>query len=70
MRALGAWLAAQNFDPQGRSAAALSALYAGRNFATRAAQTYIQFLSRSYPTIEDPIFPEDPRYSAHIIRRP
>jgi Domain of unknown function (DUF4157)/LysM domain len=69
-QALGAWLAAQNFDPQGRSAAALSALYAGRNFATRAAQTYIQFLSRSYPNIEDPIFPEDPRYSAHIIRRP
>lgn len=69
-RALADWLAAQSFDPQGRTGAALSRLYAGGNFATRAANTYIQFLSRAYPTIEDPIFPQDPRYNAHIIRRP
>lgn len=70
--ALATWLAAQRFDPKGRTAAELSKLYSGSGsrFSAQAAQTSIQFLSRGYPTIEDPIFPEDPRYARHIIRRP
>ena len=68
--ALSGWLAAQQFDPNGRAAAVLSQLYAGKKFAKRADKTYIQFLSHAYPCIEDPIFPEDPRYKGHIIRRP
>lgn len=67
---IGAWLEKQKFDPKGRTAAQLSALYAGRNFSRKAATTYINFLSRSYPTIEDAVFPEDQRYDKHIIRRP
>ena len=67
---LGAWLEKQQFDPKGRSAAQLSALYAGANFSTQAARTHLNFLSRDYPNIVDPIFPEDQRYSKHIIRRP
>ncbi|MEP7272296.1 MAG: hypothetical protein ABI882_12400, partial [Acidobacteriota bacterium] len=67
---LGAWLEKQQFDPRGRTAAQLSALYAGSSFAAQAAKTYISFLSRDYPNIVDPIFPEDPRYSKHIIKRP
>ncbi len=66
---IGAWLAKQQFDPKGRTAAELSKLYAGK-FTEQAAKTYMNFLSRGYPKIEDPIFPEDPRYSKHIIRRP
>jgi hypothetical protein len=27
-----------------------------------------QFLTRSFPKAEDPIFPDDPRYAGHIIR--
>ena len=69
-RNLADWLAAQRFDPRGRTAAQLSRLYAGRRFRRSATNTYIQFLSRTYPNIEDPIFPEDPRYNGHIIRRP
>ncbi len=69
-RALGDWLAAQNFDPQGRTGAVLSQLYAGNRFANRAATTFIEFLSRGLSTVVDPIFPQDPRYNAHIIRRP
>jgi hypothetical protein len=69
-KALGDWLARQRFDPKGRTAAVLSTLYAGKKFPAAVKNTYIQFLSRSYPQIEDPIFPEDPRYDKHIIRRP
>jgi len=69
-KAIGAWLEKQQFDPKGRTAAQLSALYAGKNFTKKAATTYINFLSRSYPTIEDPVFPEDLRYARHIISRP
>jgi hypothetical protein len=56
---LASWLEKQHFDPQGRTAAQLSALYAGGRFSAQAAKTYINFLSRSYPNIVDPIFPDD-----------
>jgi hypothetical protein len=69
-RALSDWLAAQRFDPKGRTAEVLSKLYAGKKFSGQAAKTYIQFLSHSYPTVLDPIFPEDSRYQGHIIYRP
>jgi hypothetical protein len=69
-QAIGDWLAAQKFDPAGHTAAELSALYKGSKFTKQADQTYINFLSRDYPTIVDPIFPEDPRYDKHIIRKP
>ena len=68
-KAIGDWLAAQKFDPKGRSANALSKLYK-RNFSKAAAKTYINLLSRGYPNVVHPIFPEDPRYDKHIIRRP
>ena len=71
-KALGEWLARQSFDPKGRTAKELSKLYAGSAAAFEKARkgTYIQFLSREYPGVVDPIFPEDPRYEKHIIRRP
>ena len=68
--ALAAWLEKQQFDPKGRTAAQLQALYAGSNFEAQAAKTHINFLSNTYPSIEDPIFPEDQRYAKHIIKRP
>lgn len=68
--AIAAWLARQQFDPRGRTAAALSRLYAGRNFERVMRQTFVTFLSRSYPQVEDPIWPDDPRFPSHIIRRP
>jgi hypothetical protein len=66
---LGGWLAKQHWDPNGRTAAALSGLYR-KDFGKAAARTFIEFLSHGYPQIVDPIFPDDPRYSAHIIGRP
>ena len=71
-KAIAEWLERQKFDPKGRTAKELSKLYAGNANAFEAARkkTWIQFLSRSYPTVVDPIFPEDPRYEKHIIRRP
>lgn len=68
-KALAEWLVAQKFDPKGRTAVALSKHYKKR-FRKAAERTYIGLLSRSYPTIVDPIFPEDPRHDKHIIRRP
>ena len=70
--AVGGWLASQKFDPKGRTAVELSKLYLGgaRRFEAARRGTYVQFLSRGYPIIEDPIFPEDPRYDKHIICRP
>jgi hypothetical protein len=67
--ALGRWLAAQRFDPRGRTAQALSRLFAA-NFGATAMRLHMNFLSRSFPQVEDPIFPDDPRFQAHIIRRP
>lgn len=71
-QALGKWLAAQKFDPKGRTAAELSKLFPAGNKAFEKARKgrYIQFLSRDYPNVADPIFPDDPRYDKHIIRRP
>ena len=67
--AVAKWLEAQKFDPKGRTAAVLSKLFAG-GFEAQRKKTYIQFLSHSYPSVKDPIFPEDPRYDKHIIRKP
>lgn len=67
--ALGQWLSQQKWDPQGRTASALSALYT-KNFSGAAGRTFIEFLSRGYPQIVDPIFPDDPRYAGHIKRQP
>jgi hypothetical protein len=66
---LADWLAKQQWDPKGRTAAVLSSLYQA-DFSKAAGRTYVEFLSREYPNIVDPIFPDDPRYAAHIIRRP
>jgi hypothetical protein len=67
--ALAAWLAQQRWDPRGRTAAALASTYRA-NFPRAVAGTYIEFLSRGYPQIVDPIFPDDPEYAPHIISRP
>ena len=71
-QATGDWLAAQKFDPKGRAAGKLAKAFKGdaKAFETARKGTYIQFFSRDYPAIVDPIFPEDPRYDKHIIRRP
>jgi hypothetical protein len=68
--AMGRWLATQRFDPQGRTAEALSRLFAGRQFTRTAMRLHMMFLSRSFPNVVDPIFPDDPRFAAHIIRVP
>ena len=68
--AIASWLASQRFDPRGRTAQALSRLYAGQRFGPAMQQTFVTFLSRTYPTIEDPIWPDDPRFPAHFIHRP
>jgi hypothetical protein len=31
---------------------------------------FVEFLALSYPVVDDPVFGDDPRYSAHIIKRP
>ena len=67
--AMGRWLATQHFDPQGRTAQVLSRLFAA-NFRETALRLHMTFMSRSFPNIEDPIFPDDPRHPAHIIRIP
>ena len=69
-KALGDWLAAQKFDPKGRTAAALTKLFKGKRFDKQTKKTYIAFLSHSYPNVEDPIFPQDPRHAGHIIKKP
>jgi hypothetical protein len=66
---LADWLAKQKWDPKGATAAALSARYQ-KDFGRAADRTYVEFLSRDYPNIVDPMFPDDPRYAAHIIKRP
>jgi hypothetical protein len=72
VEALGKWLETQKFDRERRDAAKLGARFRGgeESFQKGRRGTYIQFLSRGYPDIVDPIFPEDPRYDKHIIRRP
>lgn len=71
-KALGKWLASQNFDPKGRTAKVLGDRFgsSGADFEATRANTYVQFLSRGYPKPDDPIFPEDPRYAKHIRQRP
>lgn len=68
-RAIATWLAAQPFDARGRTAAALTRLYQA-NLAGQMRRTHVAFLSRTFPNVTDPIFPDDPRHAGHIIRRP
>lgn len=67
--AMGRWLERQQFDPRGRTAQVLSRLFAGGRFGAAALRLHMKFLSRSFPNVVDPIFPDDPRFDAHIIRR-
>ncbi len=67
--AIGDWLAKQHFDPNGKTAAELTKLYRVK-YSEKVAGTYVAFLSQGYPNVTDPIFPDDPRYEKHIIRRP
>jgi hypothetical protein len=73
-KAIGDWLATQKFDPhpQSKTAKALTKLFGGKasDFEKGRKGTFIQFLSVGYPTVTDPIFPDDPRYPTHIIQRP
>lgn len=67
--AFAAWLAAQNYGFNKESAADLEKKLKKGGidyFKSR----FINFLSKSYPTIEDPVLPDDPRYSGHIKKRP
>lgn len=70
---VGVWLKKQGYDFKGRSAAALSKLFAGdfrKQFSPAMRSHGGQFLTRGFPEVEDPIFPDDPRYAGHIIRQP
>ncbi len=69
---VGKWLETQKFDPKGRTAAELTKFFAAKKggLPEAAKKIHMQFLSRGYPTIIDPLFPDDPRYNAHIIKRP
>jgi hypothetical protein len=51
---LADWLAKQKWDPSGATAAALTS-------AGRPTGRTVEFLSRGYPNIVDPMFPDDPR---------
>ena len=68
--ALAKWLAAQNYGLTPETAADLEKKLGGRDGDTYMRQRYINFLSRSYPDIKDPILPDDPRYKGHIKKRP
>ncbi len=69
--AFSAWLAAQRYDAGGRNAAALARGLAP-NIGLAVRGTHIEFLSPGYPelNVEDALFASDPRYNAHIVRRP
>jgi len=68
----GAWFKRQGYDFQGRSAADLARQFAGGSASFFRAVTNHpgQFLTRGFPEVEDPIFPDDPRYAGHIIHLP
>ena len=68
---VGAWVKKQSYDFKGRSAAELSKVFGGdfkKSFRPAMSGHAGQFLTRSFPNVEDPIFPDDPRYAGHIIR--
>jgi hypothetical protein len=67
---IGSWLVTQGYAP-GATAAKLAAPFK-RGFTAAANATYIDFLSPMYPeaAVTDVLFPSDPRYPKHIIRRP
>ena len=69
---LGNWLAMQGWDPKKRNGAELAKRYAGGNFTTAANATYVEFMASDYPegVVSDAVFPDDPRYAKHVIRRP
>ncbi|MGA6828052.1 DUF4157 domain-containing protein [Nitrospira sp. NS4] len=70
---VGSWLEKQGYDFKGRSAADLSKIFAGdfqKKFSPAMSGHGGQFLTRGFPDVEDPIFPDDPRYAGHIIRQP
>lgn len=70
--ALGNWLAAQSFDAKRGTGAELAKRFGKTDddFDRGQQGTFVQFLSHKYPTPEDPIFPQDPRYAQHIKREP
>ena len=68
--ALAKWLASQNYGLTPETAADLEKKLGGAGDAKYLSQRYINFLSRSYPDIKDPVLPDDPRYKGHIKKRP
>lgn len=68
--ALAKWLASQNYGLTPETAADLEKKLGGAGGSKYLSQRYINFLSRSYPDIKDPVLPDDPRYKGHIKKRP
>ena len=70
-KSLAGWLASKHYGYKDEAAADLETkLKDRRSGVDYLSGRYISFLSRSYPDIQDPILPDDPRYDAHIIKRP
>lgn len=70
---VGSWVEKQGYDFSGRSSADLAKLFAGdfkKRFEPAMSKHAAQFLTRSFPNVVDPIFPDDPRYTGHIVRIP
>ena len=70
---VGAWVDKQGYDYKGRSAAQLSKTFGGdfkKAFMPAMSGHAGQLLTRGFPTVEDPILPDDPRYAGHIIHLP
>ncbi len=70
---VGAWVNKQGYDSSGRTPAQLSKTFGGdfkKAFMPAMSGHAGQLLTRSFPTVEDPIFPDDPRYAGHIVRLP
>jgi hypothetical protein len=69
--AFTAWKVAQSYGPTPLTVVQVNARLAG-DFGRQVIGTWVQFLALDYPefSVKDAIFASDPRYLAHIIRRP
>lgn len=68
--ALGKWLSDQNYGLNPETAADFEKKLSAKGGDDYMRKRFINFLSKSYPNIEDPILPSDPRYNGHIKKRP
>ncbi len=64
--AIAAWLAARNYGAMPVTTAKVDRMLDSKTIP------YVEFLAEGFPPldVDDPLFNDDPRYPAHIIRRP